>query len=179
MTKTGGDTKAASDKFASELAAMQVGGPPSSRKALQIDPATASIDFAGHTRKSLFCRAPAGMVADDLKIPQIWARLQIHPAKALKKFDAVFVVGFDESWCADAIASQVDREGVTLTGIRVMSVPSRLKELFSDSNYKVVWGGAGYHVERRADGQKVTETTSSEELAIRDLRALTPRRVAS
>jgi hypothetical protein len=119
---------------------------------------------------------PDGFVADDLKDPAAWRRLQTGSRNSLKKFDRVFVVAFDESWVAEAIVASADAKGAVLAKPRVTTMPARYDNLFSDENYRVVWNGYGYVTERKTDGHIMTQPTANPELATRLLVGLYPQR---
>ncbi|MER9840327.1 hypothetical protein NKJ59_03580 [Mesorhizobium australicum] len=148
------------------------------RQAPEIDPARVQIQSAGQVWREYFVRAPAGFVADDLKTPSAWRKVQVGSRSGLKKFDHVFVVAFDESWVAEAIVASADTKGVVLAKPRVTSLPERFDQLFQDENYRVVFNGAGYIVERKSDGHPMTQPTANADLAARLLAQLYPTRAA-
>src|SRR5215207_10172076 len=79
-----------------------------------IDPANCVIQYAGQAFKEVFVRLPKELIADDLKIPELWRKLQAKPGKALRKFDRVIAVSFDESWLAEAVVADARGEIVVL-----------------------------------------------------------------
>ena len=160
---------AAALKTADQPAAAPRGAPV-------IDPAAAILDGAGHAYRSWFVRLPQGAIADDLKEPGLFRKLQ-QGGKALKKHDRLYLVDFDERWSADALVGEANAEGVTLCGTRIFQFPARTRPLFSDANFRIEWDGAGYAVIRRRDGASVGTTQGSEELAIRELQNQYGRKV--
>ncbi|MBW7968608.1 hypothetical protein [Bradyrhizobium sp. BR 10289] len=162
---------------ATTLEKPKAAAPAGPRKAPEIDPANVKVNSSGFVRKEVVARLPAGFVSDDLKEPGVWRKVQVsgYPLNAL---DAVLVVAFDRSWCAEAIVSEAMRDGVTLAGIKIISMPRRNEVLLRDDTYAVTWNGAGYHVERISDGHKMTESVGSAALAERDLRNLYAKKLS-
>lgn len=149
-------------------------------KALIIDPKHVSVNRAGFATKELFIRLPADFVADDLKKPDVWKKLQQdRTGKALRAYDKIFAVAFDQTWIAEAIVSETTADSATLAGVRIVQLNRRYSNLFRDANFAVQWDGTGYYVERISDGQRMTQTVGSPELAERDLRNLYPRRATA
>ncbi|MER9330217.1 hypothetical protein [Mesorhizobium sp. M0488] len=148
------------------------------RQAPEIDPARVQVQAAGQVWREYFVRAPASFVADDLKSPSAWRKVQVGSRNGLKKFDRVFIVAFDESWVAEAIVASADTKGVVLAKPRVTTLPDRYDNLFQDDNYRVAWNGHGYIVERKSDGHPMTQPTANADLAARLLTQLYPARVA-
>src|ERR1041385_4670073 len=124
-------------------------------RAPKIDPALVQLDAAGQATRSWFVRLPEGAIADDLKEPSIWARVQQVTAKALRLHDRVYAVAFDESWGADAFVAAANGEAVTLAGIRIVQLVARDKALFRDPQYHVAWVGNGYVGVRNRDGHQM------------------------
>ena len=174
------DPVAATEKLNAELAAIKVGDrndPSATRSKLQVDPAQVKLQTNGQCFAEYFVRLPQGMIADDLKEMSIWRRVQVHPGKALKRHDRLHLTAFDESWDCEAIVAAADANSVTLAGLRIITIPTRTVPLFSDDNYRIIWTGIGYAVERRSDGHKMTQSVASPQLAERDLRQLYPQPV--
>ncbi|MER9936142.1 hypothetical protein [Mesorhizobium sp. M0088] len=147
------------------------------RQVPEIDPARVQVQAAGQVWREYFVRAPQDFVADDLKEPAIWKKVQAGRF-GLKKFDRVFVVAFDESWVAEAIVASADIKGAVLAKPRVTTMPERYDTLFQDENYRIAWNGFGYIVERKSDGHPMTQPTANPDLAARLLAQLYPARVA-
>jgi hypothetical protein len=143
-----------------------------------IDPRHVFVDHNGHCSRNLFVRLPAGFTADHLKEPSAWRRVQAGE-KAVKKFDNVRLVDFDEAWLADGVIESANATTAILAGIKIVQMGTRTTPLFSDGVYRVVWGGAGFHVERIKDGAKVTATVANEQLAERDLKLMYPTKVGA
>lgn len=148
------------------------------RQVPEIDPARVQIQASGQLWREFFVRAPADFVADDLKSPSAWRKIQNGSRNSLKKFDRVFIVAFDESWVAEAIVASADSKGAVLAKPRLTTMPERYDNLFQDDKYRVAWNGHGYVVERKADGHVMTQPTANEDLAERLLTQLYPARVA-
>ena len=145
------------------------------RKAPEIDPNNVTVNSTGASFQSYFVRAPSGLIADDLKEPGIWRKVQNSPRVSLRKFDDLRIIAFDETWVADAIVAEADSTQVVLAKPRITQIPPRTTNLFQDDRYRIKWQGVGYVVERKADGHRMTEPVHSVALAERDLRNLYPR----
>ena len=149
------------------------------RLAPQVDPANVTLDFNGQVRRAFFVRLPQGFTADDLKETTAWRRVQAAMAKSLRKHDALYVVGFDESWAGEATVGSADSAGVALAGVKIMQLPVRTRRMLEDENFRIVWTGVGYRVQRKKDDQYVTQATASEKLAERDLENQYPKRLGA
>lgn len=147
---------------------------PLARKVPVIDPAQVRMNYAGHVFKEVMVRVPHDFVADDLKEPGAWSRVQAS-RDALCKFDRVIVVAWDESWIAETIVAHADSAKVVLTKPRLLSLPDRYEALFQTEEYRVVWTGGGYAVERKRDSHRMTHIVTSAAIAERDLQQLYPR----
>lgn len=142
----------------------------------KVDVRNVTVDMDGFKSRSIFVRLPEDAIADDLKEPGIWKGVQAVAAKALRKFDRLTIVAFDESWLAEAIVANADVVGATLTRPRIVDLPNRHENLFDDGTYRVVWNGGGFHVERKSDGRQMTSTAANAALAERDLANLYPKK---
>lgn len=152
--------------------------PTSSERAVpEIDPARIALQYAGQIWREYLVRVPADFVADDLKSPSAWRKVQAS-RNALKKFDRVFIVSFDESWIAEAIVASADHKGAVLGKPRITTLPARFDQHFQDDKYRVIFNGHGYIVERKADGHPMTQATANPELATRLLVQLYPARAS-
>jgi hypothetical protein len=141
-----------------------------------IDPANLVVQYAGLAFKTVFVRLPKEFIADDLKRPELWRKVQSRGGKALRKFDQVIAVAYDETWMAEAIVADARNETVVLAKPRITTFPERYEPLFSDENYEVIWVGVGYAVKRKKDGFQMTQPVATTALAERDLRRLYPQR---
>jgi hypothetical protein len=141
----------------------------------EIEPALVVINSEGWAYRTIEVRLPAGMTAADLSEPKIWRKVQ-GSRGALRKFDHLFVVAFDESWTAEVLVVAADGDKAVLGKPRIESIPERYQRLFEDETYRVIWTGAGYAVERKSDRQRMTAPVGSAVLAERDLVNLYPRR---
>nr|WP_166488015.1 hypothetical protein [Mesorhizobium ciceri] len=148
------------------------------RQIPEIDPARITMQQSGQIWREYMVRVPADFVADDLKTPSVWRKVQAGGRNSLRKFDRVFVVAFDESWVAEAIVASADSKGAVLAKPRVTTMPARYDALFQDELYRVAWNGFGYVVERKADGHAMTQATANPELATRLLVQLYPARAS-
>lgn len=148
---------------------------PPQRKVPVIDPAFVVINADSFAYRQFMVRLPEGAIADDLKEPSLWARVQASRNLALRKHDHLYIVAFDESWAAEAVVVQANAEVAALSKPRIMRFAERLKPLYSDGVYTVAWYGNGFAVKRLADGTRMTQIVANEALAERDLGRLYPR----
>lgn len=135
-----------------------------------IDPANVSAQSEGIHWREILVRLPASATLADLNDEAIWKKVQGSHMTALRRLDRVHICAFDESWIADAIVSGATGVGVTLAGIRKTDLPPRTQKLYEDDQYRVAWVGTGYVVERKKDGQRMTQPVVSVAQAERDLR---------
>ena len=145
------------------------------RKTPVIDTNRVTKQAHGMVWAEYFVRVPAGFVADDLKDPAAWVKVQ-SSGHGMRKFDRAMIVAFDESWFAEAIVASADGNGVVFAKPRVTTMPTRYDNLFQDDKYRVVWNGHGYVVERKADAHVMTQAVANPELAARELARLYPVR---
>src|SRR5437667_404071 len=87
-----------------------------SREIPKIDPGQVRLDVSGHHHQRYAVTLPAGMIADDLKEPGVWSKVQTTARCALRVYDVLFLVAHDGSWVADAIVAHASMAGATLTG---------------------------------------------------------------
>ncbi|WP_442577907.1 hypothetical protein ACSBOB_20385 [Mesorhizobium sp. ASY16-5R] len=142
---------------------------------LAIDPARVTLDHGGFARRHYFVRLPEGAIADDLKEPGLWRKVQ-RGGNALARHDAVYLVAFDETWVAEAIVAEADAKQAVLAKPRITQFPERFDKFFEDDMYRVKWVGNGYRVQRKHDGHLMTAVTANATLAERDLVNLYGRR---
>jgi hypothetical protein len=148
---------------------------PPDRKLPTIDPAFVALNADSFAYRQFMVRLPEGAIADDLKEPSLWARVQANRNVALRKHDHLYIVAFDESWAADAVVVQANAEVAVIAKPRIIRFAERLKPLYSDGTYTVAWYGNGFAVKRLADGTRMTQIVANEALAERDLGRLYPR----
>ena len=145
------------------------------RKLLRINPANVHVNYQGFVFREIFVRLPSGMIADDLKEYQIWGKVQ-DGGKALRKFDRVVIVSFDETWIAEAYVESADGAKVILARPRIITLSERDERLLNDGTYRVNWTGSGYNVVRNRDDAVVTTTFPNTVLAERALAGMYPKR---
>lgn len=132
---------------------------------LRINPAWITWNTQGQVWTEYQVRLPDGASADDLNAnPDLWVDVQ-GSRTSLKKFDRLLIVAYDETWMADAIVSEATGKTVTLAGYKIVQLPKRHGALPETEDFKVVWGGAGYYVERKSNGLKVSDMVPSLALA--------------
>ena len=137
-----------------------------------------ALNTSGMLWREFLVRLPKDFIADDLKEPVVWSRIQ-GGHYSLVKFDKLTLVAFDESWIAEAIVADAGNNHIVLSKPRITQMPERFGNLLETEEYKVVWGGSGYFVERKSDRKAITRPTSSAALAERDLAALYPAKQQS
>ncbi len=152
--------------------------PPSSTGPLEIDPGRVQLDHSGMRTRDWFVILPEGMIADDLKVPEIWSRVQKHRQKALAQHDKLYLVAFDGDWAIEARVAQATRSSAVLALTKRVSLPQRTTPLFEDDEYRVEWTANGYQVVRKADAMPVGRIFPTEEFAIAHIRTRYPERLA-
>ena len=151
------------------------------RKITPIKQSAVKID-AQQYRRNVVVRLPTGITAQDVHDypKELWRVAQESPATALQRFDSVLLIAADETWCVDnAIVTDADPQGVTLSFKSVTTLPARSAS-FEDDKYKVFFDGAdGFVVDRKIDGVRLLKGFQTLQAAISDMhRALYPKRVA-
>lgn len=145
------------------------------RQTPKVDPNLVSVNSDGFKFRDIFVRLPHGTIADDLKEPEMWKHVQRSGAKALRKFDRLMLVAYDESWIAEAVVAHADGTTIILGKPRITPFPDRVERLFGDGTYQVSWNGTGYVVVRLRDSVAVTNAFPNAALAERALAAMYPR----
>ncbi len=139
-------------------------------------PANVTINFDGTVFRQFFVRLPEGLIADDLKEPGIWSKVQASGSgKALRRHDHIYAVAFDETWAADIVVADANGSQAVLCKPRLIAFPERYENLYQDDKYRVKWCGTGYVVERKSDGFRMTQPAATAGIAERDLIRLYPR----
>lgn len=124
-------------------------------------------------------RFPEGGIADDLKEPGIWKRIQDNPNTALKRFDEVRILAHDASWMAHAVVAHATGNAVILAKPVITKLPEQQENLYQDERFYVKFVGNGYGVFRKTDDLKmVSDAWPSAALAETALRNLYPTKVA-
>lgn len=141
----------------------------------EIDPANVILDRAGQFSRHWVIRLPAGFVFGDLADTACWRKCQATVAKSVRRHDTVYLISYDESWCANAIVTDANAREASLANYKKVSMESRVKALLNDGTYHVEWRGNGFSVVRNADGQVMTQPVANETLANRELAQLYPR----
>jgi hypothetical protein len=143
------------------------------RRLPTIDPGFVTLNHEGFGWREWLVRLPAEAIADDLKEPGLWSRVQKHRS-AMRRHDHLYLVAHDESWAAEAVVVDAGPLAAVISKPRLMKFEARTQPLFEDSTYRVKWYGDGYAAERRSDGMRMTAKVANEALAERDLARLYP-----
>jgi len=132
----------------------------------------------GFAWREAFVRLPQGLTLQDLNdAPTIWKNIQGDANTALRQFDCIRAVSYEQTWFVDATVSFADRNQVILCGIKKTDMPKREIVLFEDETYRVDWAGAGYGVFRKSDSVMMgAQTFSTTEGAKQHLISLYPTR---
>ena len=148
------------------------------RKLPVVLPRCVQRNRAGSVWSEWDVRFPEGGIADDLKEPGIWKRIQDNQNTAFKRFDEVRVLAFDASWIAHCIVAHASQTEVVLAVMRVTKMPERREHLYADELYEIQFDGVGYVVKRKSDGQAMTNSLVNPVLAEKALMQLYPQRVS-
>lgn len=144
-----------------------------------VEPSGVRVESGLHNRR-VMVNLPKGMVADDLRSPGIWRRVQCNRNTALIKLDELLVVGFDESWYARALVSHATGVEAVLVIERVGSFRAVRDGLYNDGVHKVEWSGAAYVIKRASDGALLDPVGySSEAMAVNAISNLSGSRISS
>ena len=148
--------------------------PITHRKIPEIPLGAVTRNSGGTVYQSYVVRLPEGFISDDLKETTGWQRVQNSQNTALRRHDELYLIAFDESWIATARVAHANAKEVQLAGIKITGFEPRTKPLLKTDEFEVKWFGAAYAVERRSDGQRLTDFFASEVLAERALQRLYP-----
>ena len=121
----------------------------------EIDPAQVKLSTEGFAWREILVRMPEGMVADDLRTPKIWKRVQKSRQTALIKFDHLFVLGFDESFAVRAVVTHATDSEAHLAIEKVLTFREQGQRFWGDGTLEVFWDGSAYGVRRIADQVRV------------------------
>jgi hypothetical protein len=114
----------------------------------------------GFVWRECLVRLPSEMTLQDLNDdPGVWSNIQSNAHTALRQFDRVRAVAYDESWMVEATVNYAGRNEVVLAGIKKIDLPKRAVSLFENEDYRVEWAGTGYAVFRKRDNVMIGGTT--------------------
>ncbi len=143
----------------------------------EIKPGHVTVNAVDQVWRSILVRLPEGLVADDLRSPKIWIKVQGNPQVALIKLDHLFILAFDESFAVSAIVTHASSTEASLSITKVHSFKEQGQSLYSDGTLEVFWDGASYGVRRVSDQVRIiSQGFSREDLAVTALRAWYPKK---
>ena len=116
----------------------------------EIDPNKVILNSNGFGWREFLVRLPETFVLDDLRLPEVWRKVQAS-VHSLKRHDHLYLVHHSEEWSAQAIVIDADRTQAVLAAPKVYQIGGRFDQLFQDENYAVVWLGGEFGVKRKAD----------------------------
>jgi hypothetical protein len=133
---------------------------PEAREAPLIKTTQLTWQSSGHFWREALVRLPAGLLLQDLQdAPGVWKPIQSAPAMALRRFDRVTCIDFDESWMLkDVVVTSCDNASVTLAirpGDKI-TLSGQAGE-WQDEAHLIRWAGAGYACYRKCDGVEVLQ----------------------
>jgi hypothetical protein len=161
----------------------QAPSPADKPKPFTLAPTAVTVDLEGICTRTLFVRCPettgiGRFTAQNLEDPQLWKYVQANTqGKALRQFDRLLIIAYDESWIAEAIVVRADGMSAVISKPRITSIPPRFENLFQDDTYRVRWYGSGYAVERKGDNHRMTDLVANTAIAERDLARLYPSKI--
>jgi hypothetical protein len=145
--------------------------------ALQIEHARVTKNTDGFAVRDWFVRLAKGMTAEDVRRPEVWRGVQGKPEKALRTFDTVTCVGFDQDFRLEGFVEHADGRGVVLAVQKINALKPRFEPMLETENFRITWVGHGYGVQRKSDGHIMGRAESSVALAERQLRQYEPAKV--
>ena len=146
------------------------------RKLPEIEPRHVTVSDAGQAFREVLVRLPKDAVADDVRTPSIWKRVQAVKSAALVKFDHLLILTFDESQYIRAIVTHATSTEAHLAIERVATFREQGQSLFSDGTLEVFWDGGAYSVRRVSDKVSiVNQGFTTEGQAIAALRESYPK----
>jgi hypothetical protein len=146
------------------------------RKLPEVDPSFVKVNTEGFAWRDILVRLPDGAIADDLKEPGLWRRVQNNVQVALRKHDHLYIVAYDETWAADCVVTHATNTVAVLSKPRLISFDERTKPFYCTEDFTVAWYGNGFAVKRLKDGQRVSTVVTSEAVAERDLQNMYDRK---
>lgn len=147
-------------------------------KVLEVEPSGVQFSHEGFAWRDVLVRLPKGMLADHLRSPAIWRKVQGSRQTALIKLDHLFVLGFDESWAVRAIVTHASSTEAHLAIEKVFTFRAQGSSFYTDGTLEVFWDGGAYGVRRVSDQVRtINEGFTTEGQAIEALRASYPKKV--
>jgi hypothetical protein len=122
-----------------------------SRMLPEVKPGHCEVDSEGFATRSILVRLPPGMIADDLRYPGIWRRVQADRLRSLRKMDRLLILSHDESWYAEAFVVNATATECKLMLMKKGSFREADQALYSDGTLEIYWSGKGYGVRRVED----------------------------
>jgi len=148
---------------------------PIFKEPVRIDPNMVQYDHDGMVTRHVVIRLPVGVIADHLNSNRdLFNRVQTTRSKALRKFDRLLLISYEEDWCADVMVAEASPTGITLAKPIITTLPARRENLFQDDTYRVAWGGIGYFVHRKSDNFTMSGPHATPQIAQAELARLYP-----
>jgi hypothetical protein len=151
------------------MTAGAVGTHPRGPKPVMIDPGWCELNHAGNNWREFQIRLPREATLVDLNENRdMWKLLQ-GSGNALRARDSVRVIAFDESWMTEAIVTEATSVHVSLAITKRVDLTSRHDRLPQDENFRVIWVGNGFAIERKRDKMRVSQIVQTAAEAEREL----------
>ena len=130
---------------------------PTIREIPALKPADLKWQYEGFVHRQAFVRLPDGLALQDINgsAASLWGGIQKNKTAALRAWDQIRAVAYDESWFIDATVSHADDSQVILCGIKKTEMPKRAVSLYEDQTYKIEWAGNGYAVFGKNDQVRI------------------------
>lgn len=141
----------------------------------EIAPALVFLDASNFATRAWVVRLPKGFEITDLNEPSAFAKVQRDRTKALRKFDSVLLIAYDETWIARATVTFADASLVTISKPSITQIGARFDRLPGDETYRTEWSGIGYDVIRKTDNAVIAHDLPSVAAAQREIDGRYPR----
>jgi hypothetical protein len=136
------------------------------------------VDKEGFVSRDVFAWAGPDTVADDLRDPAIWKKIQMSSMTVLRKYDRVTVFGEDESWMVEGVVSVAKKDSVRLGILKVASFLEVGEGLYRDAEHCVIFDSGWFYIERLIDGVRVSNGLATEAACIHQIHQISAQKVA-